>query len=250
MSVLNGLYGGNRLMEIPPDGRVITLADGAYRYSWVVLGDRNGHAIETTGSWTVYVLRQDAETIVESEHGTLRLGDTLQLEDRSATLHSRGGTSTLLISGVPGSGHESSRAETRPAVNQYRVAKPWGHELWLNGEHRRYVLKEVFIRAGNRTSLQYHRLKRETNLLTMGEARLVYRASGNGPLDATLADELRSVSMRPVCTLDVTPHVLHRIEAVTDVYLYETSTPHLDDVVRVQDDARRGDGRIAAEHMQ
>ena len=46
----------------------------------------------------------------------------------------------------------------------------------------------------------------------------------------------------------VLPGHLHRIEALEDITLMETSTTELDDVVRLQDDAQRPDGRIAEEH--
>ena len=38
------------------------------------------------------------------------------------------------------------------------------------------------------------------------------------------------------------------LEAVSDILLYETSTPNLDDVVRVLDDSHRLDGKILQEH--
>ena len=44
------------------------------------------------------------------------------------------------------------------------------------------------------------------------------------------------------------PGNIHRIQAITDILLYEVSTPHLDDVVRLQDDNKRPDGRIKEEH--
>ena len=50
--------------------------------------------------------------------------------------------------------------------------------------------------------------------------------------------------------IDVFPPTLHRLEAISDITLYETSTPQLDDVVRVQDDAKRPDGRIDIEHKK
>jgi hypothetical protein len=46
------------------------------------------------------------------------------------------------------------------------------------------------------------------------------------------------------------PGILHRLEAISDVLLYETSTPHLDDVVRVTDDSKRPHGRIEKEHSR
>jgi len=48
--------------------------------------------------------------------------------------------------------------------------------------------------------------------------------------------------------VDVPPNAVHRVEALTDIVLYETSTPHLDDVIRIQDDAARKNGRILTEH--
>jgi hypothetical protein len=41
---------------------------------------------------------------------------------------------------------------------------------------------------------------------------------------------------------------IHRMVAKTDLRFVESSTPHLDDVVRLQDDANRPDGKIESEH--
>jgi len=48
--------------------------------------------------------------------------------------------------------------------------------------------------------------------------------------------------------LQIQPQVVHRIEALTDTILIEASTHHLDDVVRLEDDFGRPDGKIEAEH--
>ena len=53
-----------------------------------------------------------------------------------------------------------------------------------------------------------------------------------------------------VIVIDVEPKTIHRIEAVTDLTLYETSTPHLDDVIRLQDDKSRESGLIQYEHSK
>jgi hypothetical protein len=39
------------------------------------------------------------------------------------------------------------------------------------------------------------------------------------------------------------------VVAITDVVLMEVSTPHVDDVVRIEDDTNRPDGRIESEHL-
>jgi len=58
------------------------------------------------------------------------------------------------------------------------------------------------------------------------------------------------VELAPISSIDVVPGVLHRLEALTNILLYETSTPHLDDVVRVADDSMRPHGRIEQEHVR
>ena len=41
---------------------------------------------------------------------------------------------------------------------------------------------------------------------------------------------------------------IHRIKANSQTTLFEVSTPHLDDVIRVSDDTNRVSGRIKSEH--
>ncbi len=48
---------------------------------------------------------------------------------------------------------------------------------------------------------------------------------------------------------NVVPPKKHRVIAITDLVLQEVSTPEVDDVVRIEDDAGRGDGRIESEHQ-
>ncbi|HSO00793.1 MAG TPA: cupin domain-containing protein [Candidatus Nanopelagicales bacterium] len=105
-----------------------------------------------------------------------------------------------------------------------RVDKPWGHEL-IWAETDRYVGKVLHIRAGQRLSRQYHRVKDETLLIQTGEMDLEI-----GPVDA-----LERRRMRAGDTFHVTPGTIHRMIAVTDVDVVEVSTPELDDVVRLED---------------
>ena len=105
-----------------------------------------------------------------------------------------------------------------------RVDKPWGHELvWA--ETARYVGKILHIRAGQRLSRQYHRVKDETLLVQQGEMDLEI-----GPADAV---ETRRMKAGDV--YHVVPGTIHRMIAATDVDVLEVSTPELDDVVRLED---------------
>lgn len=118
------------------------------------------------------------------------------------------------------------------------VWKNWGMEHWLELNDR-YCYKRILINAGQRTSLQYHHHKLETNYIISGEADVwLEDGFGHMMLDRYKANDY----------FTVLPGRKHRVVAVTDVILQEASTPEVDDVVRVEDDAGRPDGRIESEH--
>ena len=49
--------------------------------------------------------------------------------------------------------------------------------------------------------------------------------------------------------VNVNNYAVHRLKAISDIILYEVSTPHLDDVIRIADDKNRSHGRITSEHI-
>lgn len=106
------------------------------------------------------------------------------------------------------------------------VPKPWGHEIiWAHTEL--YVGKVLHIKAGHALSVQYHNQKDETIHLLRGQ--MTYRVDfkdGRGLVEVPFAE---GESYRN------TPGVIHQMEAVTDCDVLEASTPHLDDVVRLND---------------
>jgi quercetin dioxygenase-like cupin family protein len=106
------------------------------------------------------------------------------------------------------------------------VPKPWGHEvIWASNEL--YVGKLLHIKAGHALSVQYHNQKDETIHLLRGS--MTYRIDfkdGRGLVEVPFAE---GESYRN------TPGVIHQMEAVTDCDVLEASTPHLDDVVRLND---------------
>ncbi len=111
------------------------------------------------------------------------------------------------------------------AVTPRRVEKPWGWELvWAEAEQ--YVGKLLFVRAGHSLSLQYHEVKDESWLVQEGRATLELGEVG-GELTA-----------REIVTGDAfryPPGTVHRVTALEDTLILEVSTPHLDDVVRLED---------------
>jgi mannose-6-phosphate isomerase-like protein (cupin superfamily) len=104
------------------------------------------------------------------------------------------------------------------------VTKPWGYELWF-AHTDRYVGKLLFVKAGERLSLQYHKQKDETLLVIRGLIRL------------TIGDDIRILPNTE--SIRITPEIPHRIEAITDALIVEVSTPEVDDVVRLEDDYGR-----------
>jgi mannose-6-phosphate isomerase-like protein (cupin superfamily) len=107
-----------------------------------------------------------------------------------------------------------------------RVDKPWGYELiWAHTDH--YCGKLLHVTAGHSLSLQFHRVKDEAWYVQGGRAKLELGAVG----DAVLQEEI----IGPGDAFHYTPGTVHRVTAIEDTDILEVSTPHLDDVVRLED---------------
>jgi mannose-6-phosphate isomerase len=114
----------------------------------------------------------------------------------------------------------------RWAVEPRRIEKPWGWELiWADTGF--YVGKILFVRAGQSLSLQFHREKDESWYVQSGHARLELGEVGKGVLNTEVIGEGAS--------FHYAPGTVHRVTAIEDTTILEVSTPHLDDVVRLED---------------
>jgi len=141
-------------------------------------------------------------------------------------------------------------------VDPKRVSKPWGHELWISWFRDYHVLKQIGMNAGNLSSLQLHEHKLETNYLVEGQADVI----DGYPVDVTWTEEQMKEAVKDVNWADYTerkgpgmlwtnqPGIVHRVISVEDYIAYETSTPELDDVIRLSDTTGRSSGRIDEEH--
>ena len=130
----------------------------------------------------------------------------------------------------------------------YLVKKPWGRELWLTGLEPigNVVLKFIEIKAGTKTSLQAHEYKYESYFIVSGKA--IFRSSRKKFQGKECTYSLVDYEVDKPYVFDVEPLTVHQVEAVTDIVLIEASTNHLDDVIRLNDEHGRGDGRIYSEH--
>jgi NDP-sugar pyrophosphorylase family protein len=101
-----------------------------------------------------------------------------------------------------------------------RTDKPWGNEklLLLTKE---MMEKELYLMAGYKTSLHYHKQRDETlNII-----------SGTGYVEF----EGRKEEFRTGSAILIKPGTLHTIVATENTLIKEVSTPHPDDVVRIKD---------------
>ncbi len=112
------------------------------------------------------------------------------------------------------------------AFESRRVEKPWGYELiWALNDI--YCGKVLFVTAGNSLSLQYHVQKDESWLVQSGRAKVEL-----GTTDDTVLTE---AILESGATLHFPRGTVHRVTAIEDTTILEVSTPHLDDVVRIED---------------
>jgi mannose-6-phosphate isomerase len=106
------------------------------------------------------------------------------------------------------------------------VEKPWGWELiWALTDV--YCGKLLFVRAGQSLSLQFHREKDESWFVQEGRAKLELGRAG----EAVLNEEV----VGPGDAFHYAPGTVHRVTALEDTLILEVSTPHLEDVVRLED---------------
>lgn len=98
--------------------------------------------------------------------------------------------------------------------------KAWGYEKLLVHTDK-YMTKELFIRDGFRTSFHQHDAKDET----------MYIGSGRGYVE--FSDSVEYFSQGDKVRIE--PRTPHSIVALENTILYEFSTPHLDDTIRIED---------------
>lgn len=114
----------------------------------------------------------------------------------------------------------------RWAAEVRKVEKPWGHELiWAVTDA--YCGKVLFVKAGCALSLQFHQEKEESWLVQSGKARLELGDAGQRLLNEEVVG--------PGAAFHYEPGTVHRVTAIEDTTILEVSTPHLDDVVRLED---------------
>ena len=139
-----------------------------------------------------------------------------------------------------------------------KVVKPWGQELWISWFRDYHVMKQISMNSGNKSSLQFHRTKLETNYLEKGRAEVIdgYKLNPNSSEQEVLESskginfDIYKKKILPGMHWTSYPGTVHRVIAEEDYIAYEVSTPELDDVIRLEDDNQRKSGRVDSEHTK
>ncbi|MFA5926567.1 MAG: cupin [Patescibacteria group bacterium] len=127
-------------------------------------------------------------------------------------------------------GQEFDQSDYSLMPCQTRVDKPWGHEIIYTPADASAVGKILYVKAGQRLSLQYHDQKVETLCLIEGEGIITLMNQEGKTVEVPM--ELNKGYF-------VRPGQVHRVAAVTDMTFIESSTPETGSTYRLQDDNNR-----------
>ncbi len=100
----------------------------------------------------------------------------------------------------------------------------WGTEVQLGIISKKIMMKKLFLKAGHKGGLQYHRKRVEIGFIIEGQ--IIVRLGLEGALDEKI--------LGPGDHFVFLPGLIHQEEAITDTIIIEASTPWLNDRVRVE----------------
>ncbi len=199
---------------------------------------------------SIIILEPKKNTIIEINNKFYNCNKYRFFEFEKKNLFIQSNKNTLI--GIAGLSKKKIRNKIKKFQEKelYKVNKPWGYEVWINGQKPTYSLKKIFIKKGFKTSLQFHKKKIETNYLHKGRALIHYSKFTGKNKPNKILNNIKIKQFKEKEYLNVPNYAIHRLEAKTNILLYEVSTPHLDDVMRISDDTNRKSGRIKTEHLK
>lgn len=109
------------------------------------------------------------------------------------------------------------------------IDKPWGKEEVIEINDK-YMVKKLTMLKGHRCSLQYHNYKKETIYVLSGQLKII-----SGPDQNNLNEKTFNSGE----SITLSPGIVHRMEGIEDSVYLESSTPEMEDVVRLVDDYNR-----------
>ncbi len=109
-----------------------------------------------------------------------------------------------------------------------KIKKPWGYEEVIE-INKKYMFKKLYMKKGHRCSLQFHNKKKETVFVLSGRLKLILKKK----------NRTSSKIMKKGQSISISPKTIHRMQAISNCYYLEASSPEISDVVRIQDDYKR-----------
>ena len=104
--------------------------------------------------------------------------------------------------------------------------RPWGKEEILAVATGQVMMKKLFVRAGSKGGLQYHRKRVEAGYIVSG--KIIVRLGINGNIEEKVL-EAGDHYIFPT-------GLIHQEEALEDTVIIECSTPWINDRVRVEEE--------------
>lgn len=105
------------------------------------------------------------------------------------------------------------------------IKKPWGSEEILTTNNK-YLFKKLYMKKNKRCSLQFHKKKIET----------IYVLSGL--LEIQINNKIHL--LKKGNSITIKNKTKHRMKALREnTYYLEASSPHANDVIRIEDDFNR-----------
>ncbi len=237
---------GGNLLDSTTEKKSLIFHSSIYFYAYYKDFNCIAEDTKNLSSFTIYSLTGNVQIVIEGQE-TQSLKKNEYLIVQNYPLINIKGEGEILLTGSADSSADPFFSGVLSLEECKTVSKPWGKEYWLVATNSHYSFKHIVLRKGFKTSLQYHNEKIETNFLYQGEALFHYNDNISAPIN-TETMNIKTQQFHGGDYIHVTNLTIHRIEALSDLQLFEISTPQLDDVVRIQDDSKRPDGRIEDEH--
>ncbi|OZG74868.1 hypothetical protein BTA51_00185 [Hahella sp. CCB-MM4] len=113
-------------------------------------------------------------------------------------------------------------------------ARVWGEETTLALASKKVMMKKLFVKAGCKGGLQYHRKRHEMGYVVSGKM-LVRIGDGKN---------IKEIIMTGGDHYYFPPYLVHQEEAIEDTLIIECSTPWTNDRVRVEAEYQQPDGEV------
>ena len=240
------IIGGNKINKVTSGKKITNLSGDKYFYKYINLKKNETLSIPGKSHYCIYNLSK-SNYYLEYKNKKKKITDHIILAKNQKIKIISKNKINLLFCGKKIKNSSYSNILLKKKNNIYKVNKPWGYELWINKGSKKFCFKEIFIKKGNKTSLQFHKLKTETNFIYSGKCKLYYSITRPKYFKKV---NIRTKILSSFHSIFVKPNTIHRIEALTNIKLFEVSTPNLSDVIRLSDDTKRPSGKIFAEHKK